>query len=389
MKIKSAFIIFLVCFICFSMLPGCSGDHPAANRTQATHHSEPQSVEHIGILPDAFKTVVANNIFKEVTAFDGRLLTAEILSADQDDRTIVQQVRMMDLYGNDLAAYTCSSDDAYHVTTLTATDDGGFLFVLGFMDYAYGTGEWASDKGFASRVIKCDDSGNLQFDTPFYDVEGAALKYCFEKNGHFYFFGTIQTPETKTQGIHSRTDIYMAILDHNGEILKSHCIAGSDYDSLDTAELSGDCFVLSISSQSDDGDFAGSNSNGYSADWVITVNEDLEITDKKQESGRNYFDFRIGEKNGDAVYTSNALLNDFDAGTPTAFIDYGDFYMIISENITGVYENTPPAISSIWYYTETVYSAYDHNGNLIFRASVDSSPDYDARINEFQIQLNR
>ena len=54
--------------------------------------------------------------------------------------------------------------------------------------------------------------------------------------------------------------------------------------------------------------------------------------------------------------------------------------MIVSENNTGIYENIPPTISSIWYYTETVYSAYDNSGKMIFRASVDSSPNYDARV---------
>jgi hypothetical protein len=35
-------------------------------------------------------------------------------------------------------------------------------------------------------------------------------------------------------------------------------------------------------------------------------------------------------------------------------------------------------ISSIWYYTQSVYSAYDDAGKLLFRAAVDSSPDFDA-----------
>ena len=52
--------------------------------------------------------------------------------------------------------------------------------------------------------------------------------------------------------------------------------------------------------------------------------------------------------------------------------------MIISENPTGEYEHTPPYISTIWCYTETVYSAYDNEGELLFRAAVDSSPDFDA-----------
>ena len=260
---------------------------------------------------------------------------------------------------------------------MTATNDGGFLFVLGFSDYAYDQNTWASDNGFASRVIKCDKDGNLQFDTPFDGVERSALQYCFEKNGKFYFFGYIQNPATKVRGVCSSTDIYMAVLDTNGKLVMSQCIAGSDYDYLDAAEISGDYFILSISSQSGDGDFAGSNSDGYPADWVFKVNDQLETIEKKKGSGRDYFDYRLGEKDGEPVYKSDPLLNGFEAGYPQAFIDYDDFYLIVSENNTGVYEDTPPAISSIWYYTETVYSAYDYNGELLFRASVDSSRDFD------------
>lgn len=380
MKKQFFVLCFLSVFAFILFLSGCSDNHLPAFR------DELKSVTHVGQIPDEFQEIVENNIFQEITAFDGRLLKPEIFSADKENRTVIWQVRMMDVYGKDLAVYSCSSDDAYHVTTLTATEDGGFLFVLGFQDYSYGENVWASDKGVASRVIKCDSSGNLQFDTPFEGFEGTALKYCFEKNGQYYLFGDFQTPEAKTRGVHSPTDIYMAILDKNGNVLNSQCIAGSDYDRLNAAEISGNHFVLSCSSQSDDGDFAGSNSNGYVVNWVVTVNDALEITEKKQESGRDFSDDRIGEKNGVWVYKSNSYLNGFDAGTPIAFIDYGDFYLIVSENATGIYENTPPVVSSIWYYIETVYSAYDNNGKLIFRTSVDSSPDYDAKIEAFSIQ---
>ena len=175
----------------------------------------------------------------------------------------------------------------------------------------------------------------------------------------------------------------MAVLDEGGAVSKVKCIAGTDFDSLNAAEITENGFLLSISAQSDDGDFAGSDSNGYPVDWVMTVNHDLEITEKKKTSGRDYFDDRVGEKDGSPIYKSDNLLNGFDAGTVTAFIDYGDSYLVVSENNTGVYENTPPMISATWYYTETVYSLYDYSGKLIFRASVDSSPDYDARVETF------
>lgn len=278
----------------------------------------------------------------------------------------------------ELASYALSTDDAYGVLSLTSTEDGGFLFVLGFSDRAYGQDSWASDKGFASRVIKCDSQGTVQFDTAFEGVEDSALKTCFEKNGRFYFFGTRQDPATRQRGVYSLTDVYMAIVAQDGTILKTETIAGSDFDSLYAAEVCENGFLLSISAQSSDGDFVGSTKAPYAERWVFTVDAELEIVAKERREGRDFLDKRIGMRDGAPVYQSDPMFADFDAGTPTAFLDYGDFYLIVSSNRTGVYENTPAFISSTWYYYETVYSAYSPYGELIFRGSVDATPDYGA-----------
>ena len=379
MKKYSFGMCMLVILMCLVILAGC------ANTKQAATPDAPKSVAQVGQIPDDFRHIVENNLFDGVVAFENRLLNAEIVETNEEHRTATHRIQMMDLYGNNLATYICNSDDAYHVSTLTATQDEGFLFVLGFSDYAYDQDTWASDNGFASRIIKCDENGNVLFDTPLDGVEGRALQYCFEVNEHFYFFGTLETPETKTRGVSSPSDIYMVVLDSTGTVVNTQMIAGSDFDSLDTAETTENGFVLSISAQSDDGDFIGSQSNGYPKDWIFTVNYDLKITGKDMKTGRDFFDSRLGEKNGKTIYKSDSLLTGFDAGTPDVFIDYGDFYLIVSSNNTGVYEKTPPMISSIWYYTESIYSAYDYSGNLIFRASVDSSPDYDALVQKFYV----
>lgn len=365
------------------ILGGCTDEKMTADTGLAADRENYPTLQPVGQLPDEFEKVVENNEFKNIVAFDGRLLKTELSDVNEKDRTATQNVIMMDVYGNMLSSYSISSDDAYSVRTLIATEDGGFLFVLGFEDYAYGQSTWASDNGFASRIIKCDKRGKLQFDTALDGVEGDALRVCLEKDENYYFFGTMQTPETKTRGVYSCTDVYMSVLDKNGNFLKSQCIAGSDFDSLEEAEIGDNGFILSISSQSDDGDFSGSDSDGYPTDWIFYVNNDLEITKKQRQSGRDFFDIRIGEKEGSPVYMSDDLFKDFDAGMVTAFIDYGSFYMIVSERNTGEYENTPPMINSIWYYTETVYSGYDENANLIFRTMVDSSPDYDAMAKKY------
>ncbi len=360
----------LICLlsILLLLLCGCKSETQTKSNDQTT------------IDFDMFDNIVANNLFKDITAFEKRLLKTEISSVDKEKRTVTHLIKLMDLYGNTLAEHECSVDDAYHVTTLTATQDGGFLFVLGFRDHAYEQNVWASDKGFASRVIKCDATGKVQFDATFNEITGSALNYCFEKDEKFYLFGETETPHTKTRGVHSPTDIYMTVLDKKGNCLSTQLIKGSDYDSLASAEICDNGFLLSIESQSEDGDFIGSGSKGYPVEWIFTVNNNLEIIEKEMETGREYFDYKLGEKNRSPIYMSNTLFDNFDAGRPTAIINYDDFYLIVSEHNTGVYEKTPPYINSVWYYTETVYSAYDNSGNLLFRDSVDSTPDYDDMI---------
>lgn len=369
-------LLFAVVFLC-AIFAGCR------RRNRSIPEAELKNIEHMGQVPEEFAAIVENNLFSEITVFEDRLLKTEILSQDEENHIMEQQVRMMDLYGRDLASYTCTADDAYQAMTLTATDDGGFLFVLGF-DERYRDGQWTSEMGLASWVIKCDSQGNVQFETAFEGVEGRSLEFCFEKDGNYYFFGEVETPETKTVGVGSPSDIYMAILDQDGRLRKTNLIAGSDFDDLCNAEMVDDDFVLSIRAQSDDGDFAGSDSGGYGVSWVFTVDDELQKLQREKRSGREFSDYRMGEKDGKPVYKSDPLFDGFDAGSVQAYIDYGDFYLVVSENKTGIYENTPLWISSTWYYRETVYSAYDNSGKLIFRTAVDSSPDYDSFVSQIQ-----
>lgn len=339
-------------------------------------------IEHVGTVPEEFEKIISENLFYGVKAFADRLLVSHCVSIDDNAHTAEYVIDMMDLYGNVLASCPYKTGDTHRISTLTATRDGGFLFVSAFEDRAYEPNVWASDNGVTSHAVKCDKNGNIEWDASFDNYEGEALRFCFERDNMYYFFGDNQVPETKNRGVYSLTDIYMTVLSDEGELIQEKRLSGSDFDDLENAEIVSGGFLLSIRSQSDDGDFAGSKSGGYGVRWIFELGENLNIVDRKIAEGRDYFDDRLGEKNGVTIYASNQLFKEFDAGSPEAYIDYGDFYLIISAHATGVYEHTPKTISSIWYYRETVYSAYDQDGKLIFRSSVDSSPDYDSWVKE-------
>lgn len=252
-SVSLAFIVFvLACF-----LSGCSTDKIPNDAlisedliNEIEQDEDLKKVEQVGEVPENLRNVVKKNIFHNATPFDGRVLKTESSSSNEENHSVVHNIQMLDLFGNKLSAYSYKSDDAYHIRTLTATNDGGFLFVVGFEDYAYDQNVWASENGFASRVIKCDASGEVQFDTDFENVEGEALSYCFETDNKYYLFGTRETPETKTQGVYSPTDIYMTILDSKGKVIKTATIGGSDYDDLNSVKIQDDnSFCLLVHNQ--------------------------------------------------------------------------------------------------------------------------------------------
>ena len=324
-------------------------------------------IEQVEGVPPEFVNIVMENRLKNAVAFSDRLLKVETVS-DNATRAAKHIITMTDLYGEPLAVYTVSSDDAYYVSALTATVDGGFLFVLGIDEYSSS----AADRDeYASRIIKCDKNGEVEFDLPLDGVGGDSLVYCIEKFDRYYFFGDDYVPDVRD---FTQTDVFMCSVGKDGAGFHSVRIGGGDYAHLQNAEETDDGFLLSVEATSPSGDFT--SGSPAVTDWTVAVNSQLEVTAKSREPGRDYNDRRIGERDRKPVFRSDPVFDGFDAGLPTAFIDYGDLYLIVSLNVTGLRKDTPPYVNSIWYDEETVYSGYDKDGNLLFRASVDSSREY-------------
>lgn len=353
----------LGCILFLSVLSLCCGCH-AENETADSSERTFKHIEPVGELPAKFAAIVENNLFCSAVSFSDRLLKWNMSDADFS-------VSMYDFYGELMGEYSGVSDiSSYQIKSPTATADGGFLFALGFLDRVNPNGGWDSQLGVHSRVIKCDAAGVLEWDVRLADYTGGMLEFCLETDEAYYFFGEIETPETNTAGIHSPTDIHLMKMSKQGQIQKTAVIAGSDYDYLHYAERKEGDFLLSANTQSSDGDFSAAGN------WEITVTDDLMISDT-QETDWNYRNY-IGILNGVSITDNDPFAKNFAAGRLTAILDYGDSYMTVSENITGQYENQPPVISAIWYYTETVYTLFNSDGQILWCAAVDSTPDWDS-----------
>ena len=328
-------------------------------------------IEPYGTVPPEFQDIIKNNYFgSNVKAFSDRLIkTEQTLKAGENDK-MTARIIMTDLYGAPLAQREVILEDYCSIETAIVTSDGGFLYVIGYGGY------YAPQTGndFCSRVIKCDSSGNVQFDTKLDGIRGSALHYCIEEGDRYYFFGTNHEYVYEMRDLR---DVHIAVLNASGELIKTRTIGGSKEDYLSSVGISPDGFFeLSTRSDSFDGDYSGIGIyNSMLDDIIFSVDRDLNIVKKKVQDWRNPPDkTRIGEKDGKAVLRSDPLFDGFDAGTPLVYIDYGDFYLIVSNHITGPFPYQPREISSIWYCYETVYSAYDTNGTLLFRSAIDVIP---------------
>ena len=332
-----------------------------------------QPVVTFGTLPQELNAVVGGNLFISGTAFSDRVLTMRYSTEPDSYEVVFQTVEMRDLYGKTLAEYTVRPGTGYRVDTLTATSDGGFLFVLGFENYQISPGVTAGDNGFSSRAIKCDRAGDVVFDTEIDQTDGEALAFCLEKDGRYYLFGTCRKPEKRKE--YGETDVSVSVLSESGEVVGRTVIGGSDFDTFYGAELAEDGILLQVLSQSTDGDFPDTDAgSGGSRQLEVKLNDDLAVT-SFGVSARTYatrFN-RIGEKDGQPIYRGDPLFDGFDAGSPYMYLDYGDYYVIVSRNLIDAIISGSGTSLSINVF-ETVYSGYDREGNPLFRAKGFFSP---------------
>lgn len=367
---KFAAVLFIICII----FTGCGKEKPAPINTGSEFHTTVP----VGKVPAEFEKIVGENLFKRYDYYAGDDRVARLYESGNGKYDFT----VYDFYGSELYKTSLEKTPYHFVDSYAVTSDGGLIVSLGFSDrYVYDLKKYASEITRAvSYVIKINKSGDVEWERELNGYERDSLCGIVEQGEHYYFFGTIETPETNVPGVWNYTDIIITKLDKSGKVIKTRTIAGSDFDEVytDTVRYKNGRFYFNGYSQSTDGDFSGKGGKEHRGmtKYKFVIDENLDVISIKKTNdnirlliGKR----RLGVLSGKEIFGDDKLFDDFCDGTPTGVLDYGDFYLIISENATGIYEYTPPLISATWYNTETVYAAYDKAGKLLWKTAVDST----------------
>ena len=308
---------------------------------------------------DAFKTIAHQDTFADTKVIHDRLVKYETVK-DEETGNIISRIRMMDKLGNDRLSYTLSSDDPFTCEYSTVTEDDGLLFVLC---------RSGSEGDAERRIIRLGSDGRVQFTAQLDGIAFDSIDHCFEVDGKYYLFGTCKRVNT---GI---LDVCAIQIEADGRPRKTAKIGGEDDTKLILAEPSEEGFLVLVETRSSTGDFEEINLRGNLIDVAISMDKEfntLEMTEKElQEATRK----PIGEKAGKPVHSDDPFLQDYDLKDPTLFIDYGDYYLIRGKREIGrIYPKANDEVVLKTVY-ETVYTAYDMDGNVVFNEAVDPAID--------------
>lgn len=418
-------ILFISCAR-YSISQGNNENKPIGETTNPSN--EFVTIKKVGNLPREYTNSIIENelLVRGVKTVDGYLVAANFKKGS---------ISKYDLQGELVwdKEHITSSKGIYEANSIVVTPDGGFIHSTVISTYQKSDGTWVETDPLVERY---DKAGSLLWSKDYKGFSNTTLERIFcLSNGDTYTIGYTETKETKTKGVGSPGDIYISKLDGKGNLISEGYYGGSNFEWLDDAEyIEGVGIVALISTQSSNGTFSAS-SNGFPVSVIAVFDSTLKLSwFKKFEvylgpnlvvgNDKNFYviDF-INVKKGEAYCHYNLykfastgelifkkdlgnskniklikgcsqgvllknednllILNidgteklklPFDAGDVNKIIEYDDYFLVISTNITGNLPQ-PPYISMRWQSTELVYSGYGYDGNLLWREAFDNTPE--------------
>lgn len=159
---------------------------------------------------------------------------------------------------------------------MITTNDGGFAIIgsTGSTDEDVSSNAGNGDVW----LIKIDNSGNLQWEKTFGGSEGDnGYGIVQTSNNDFLFVGLTRSSDGDVSNNHGDADIWILMVDQNGNMIWEKTYGGSDYESPDDIIKSADGgFIISGFSQSTDGDFDDLGS------WVFKIDANGNLDWKKE-----------------------------------------------------------------------------------------------------------
>lgn len=330
--------------------------------------SERDLIEHIGEVPEEFAEIINQNLFKNI-----RVSGDKIIKAASDDK---YNIEVYDLYGNLLHKIKYKFEPAggnlSYRNNIHALSDGNYMMIIPHTTYYEISGPGQSEqREVEARAIKFNKNGRAIFDT-LLETKCGEFEYFFEIDSGYLLIG----------GSYQKSESYFIKLDKSGNILKSVKMGGNDNDRLYWVYYTDkDNLMLYMREHT-------FSKNAFDI-WKVTMDENYNILDRtlteytysddalfpnyrQMATGHwNVRNFVLGYNPGHKDDPEMPML-----GYVSSVIEYDDFILIVSERDTKWFEYVPMVYSSIPSYTETVYSAYTYEGELIWRSAVDST-DYE------------
>lgn len=323
---------------------GNIGDTETIDMNEFADMSERDLIEHVGKVPKEFKEIVEKNIFRKNFSSDDYVLAFVDNNDDGDIIVYDKNCKVVDVINFE------NGDPIYGSYKIYRLSDGNYIKLGSYSSsYRYYRDSKTSDRIEKKAYVEVITSdGKTVFKTEF-DVRND-LDVFYELDDGYVVAGWEQKwDDTVNQ------QYYIYKLDKSGNIVHQRNL--DDVSELEC--VGGELIVYTRQRQFMETIYIDVFRKHY-------LNEDL--------STRVTVD---GEYlNGNKSNRIEDYIPDFNAGYVSSVIYYDDFVLIISERNTKWFEYVPIVYSTIPSYTETVYTAYTYNAEIIWRSAVDST-DYE------------
>ena len=330
----------------------------------------------IGEVPQKFKKIVENDLFGGADYANGIVYTV----SNDDDYVYVN---FYDKYGETLSEVKLERGGEYYpaVHEIHPTLDGNYIMVFDSSRRSV-DGKWVVRP---QKFVRFSLDGEVLSETVLGNDFVGELGHFFETDSGYIFVGDCDAEKV---GTITTNDIALLKLDFDGNIVKFVQDGGNHHDRISRVEQTKRGIKVYFYMNTSSTEPGGYKLYEYDNDLKLILQKDIEEDDIPGMNPYYYI-------SGTPYYSYEDFFTDFDDNKSSCveIIEYDDFVLFVSAHYTfNEYERVTfrSTIPYYWHCNETVYTAYSYDGEIIWRATADST-DYEAlqkQIDEVKKQKN-